>query len=212
MSPVDKTSKQILQRAYDLKSKQDTHELYRDWASTYDKTMVDGLTYSAPQNIADLLKENVLDKTSLIADIGCGTGLTGQAAFDLGYKNLIGLDFCDEMLEQAAKRNIYQSLLNADLTQTLDIETGRYDIAISSGIFTYGHLDASCLDEIFRIIKSKGLFICVVRLQVWEPLGFAEKFATMERNDMIKTLASNEFGNYQTSQHADGRYLVIEKQ
>ncbi len=211
MSSKDKSSKEILQRAYDLKSKQDTRELYRDWASTYEQTMVDGLTYSSPQNIADLLQAHVLDKQALIADIGCGTGLTGQAAFDRGYTNLVGLDFSDEMLEQARKRNIYQSLLNADLTETLDIETGQYEIAISSGIFTYGHLDASCLDEIFRIIKKDGLFICVVRLQVWEPLGFADKFANMEHSGLIQILESKEFGNYQTSQSADGRYLVIKK-
>ncbi len=211
MSPLNKTSKEILQRAYDLKSQQDTRDLYRDWASTYEQTMVDGLTYSAPSNIAKLLSEYASNKKQLIADIGCGTGLTGQAAFDLGYSNLVGLDFSDEMLAQARKRKIYQSLLNADLTGTLDIETGLYDIAISSGVFTYGHLDATCLDEIFRIIKPDGLFICVVRLQVWEPLGFADKFSALEAQGLIECLSTKEFGNYETSQNADGRYLVIKK-
>ncbi len=211
MPPVDETSKEILQRAYDLKNKEETRQLYKDWATTYDDTMVGGLHYSAPRGVVDMLAQQLADKSAQIADIGCGTGLTGKAAAEQGFDNLVGLDFSDEMLAQAAKLDIYNQLLNADLTGELAIETGRFDAAISSGLFTYGHLDASCLDEIFRIIRTGGLFACVVRLQIWQELGFAERFDQLENQGIISRIAEKEAGNYETSETADGRYLVFRK-
>lgn len=211
MSDKSKTSKALLQRAYDLKSEQDTRDLYRDWATTYDQTMVDELTYSSPSTVAALLAEQVKDKSGLVADFGCGTGLTGQAAFDLGFTQLVGLDFSDEMLVVAKKRGIYTELRNVDLTTKLDIETGCYDAAISSGIFTYGHLNADCLSEIFRTIKVGGVFVCVVRLQVWNELGFAEEFARMVGNGEIERLEARKDCGYQSSKEPDGWFLAYRK-
>jgi len=210
-SDKNQISKELLQRAYDLKGPEDTRQLYHDWAATYNDTMVTGLTYSAPTSVANMLEAHCDDKSALIADIGCGTGLTGKAAFDLGYQRLVGLDFCDEMLAQAGQLGIYQQLINADLTKTLDIETGCFDAAISSGIFTYGHLNADCLAEIFRIIRPGGLFVCVVRLQVWQELGFAETFARMQADKLITLVAEKMAGNYETSTQPDGHYLVFRK-
>ncbi len=45
---VDDKSARLLERAYALSSDTDTHELYRDWAETYDKTMLEGLGYLSP--------------------------------------------------------------------------------------------------------------------------------------------------------------------
>ena len=202
-------SAQLLQRAYDLKSSEETQELYRDWASTYDETMVDGLTYNAPDKVAALLADHVADKEILVADIGCGTGLTGQGVADRGFKTIDGLDFSKEMLAVSAKRGIYRKLINVDLTKKIDIASDTYGAAVSSGIFTYGHLDATCLDEIIRIIKPGGLFACVVRTQVWQPLGFAERFAELEQAGSLLRLQETLDTNYENSEQVDGRYLLF---
>ena len=211
MSRNDKN--ELLQRAYDLSGPEEAQALYRDWATTYDETMVGELSYIAHKQIARMLAEHLSgkEKTGYIADIGCGTGLTGQAAFDFGLTNLAGLDFSDEMLAVAAKRNIYKDLINVDLRDTLDIQSGTFDHAVSSGIFTHGHLDAGCLAEIFRIIKPGGLFACVVRKQVWEEMGFASTFADMESSGKIERVKEVMAGNYETSTEANGFYLVFRK-
>ncbi len=203
--------KEMLQRAYNVKTDRDTKELYRDWAETYDRTMVDGLTYNSPKKIADLLAAHKLDADSRIADIGCGTGLTAASLASFGYSNIDGLDYSDEMLAVAGKRGIYKNLINADLRKKLDIAEGTYDAALSSGMFTHGHLDATCLDEIFRIIKPGGLFACVVRIQVWETMGFEEKFAGLEKAGTISRLDDEFDTNYDKSSKKDGRYLVFQR-
>lgn len=212
MAPHKNTSdKELLHRAYNVKTDKDTRELYRDWAATYDSTMVDGLSYHAPQKIADMLTAHRLNIEARVADIGCGTGLTGASLATYGFSHIDGLDYSDEMLEVAAKRDIYRRLLNVDLRATLDIKTGTYDAAISSGMFTHGHLDATCLDEIFRIIKPGGRFACVVRIQVWDNMGFNEKFSRLEREGKIKRLDDEFDTNYENADQKEGRYLVFRK-
>ena len=43
----------------------------------------------------------ISDKDKIIADIGCGTGLSGEAFISEGFYNIDGTDFSNEMLEIA---------------------------------------------------------------------------------------------------------------
>ena len=52
MTGTDKESAQLLERAYALKNDDDAKLLYRDWANTYDQTMMDGLKYLTPSKTA----------------------------------------------------------------------------------------------------------------------------------------------------------------
>ena len=99
----------------------------------------------------------------------------------------------------------------ADLTKPTDIPTAEYDAAICAGLFTYGHLDAECLDEIFRTIKSGGFFAGAIRQQIWEEMGFHEKFTAWEKDQRIKTLSSESMDNYENANKNDGLYIVVQK-
>ena len=211
MTKTAASDAELLKRAYSVKTREEMKQLYHDWAHSYDHTMVDGLTYNAPVKTADALARHLDDRKALVADIGCGTGLTGAGLAAHGFSRLHGLDFCDEMLAEARARGIYEKLINVDLTTPLDIETASYDAAISSGLFTHGHLDAACLDEILRIIRPGGLFSCVVRVQVWEPNGFADKFASLEADGAIEMIERRLDTNYEKSTEPDGWYLVMRR-
>jgi SAM-dependent methyltransferase len=96
-----------------------------------------------------------------VVDIGCGTGLGGQAL--LGHRPLIidGIDLSPEMLRQAAAkqydgRPVYRQLLEADLTQRVPVADGTYAAAMSVGTFTHGHVGPEALGEVIRIIRSGG--------------------------------------------------------
>ena len=53
---LESTPKQLLARAYALRGNDpdETLKLYADWSETYDQTMLDGLGYRSPQQIAKL--------------------------------------------------------------------------------------------------------------------------------------------------------------
>ena len=80
-----------LNKVYDV-STSDSRELYASWATTYDQEVIEN-GYATPDRVAKALKEYVSDKSTLILDYGCGTGLSGLALQSVGFKNLMGWMF-----------------------------------------------------------------------------------------------------------------------
>jgi len=47
---------------------------------------------------------------ALVLDMGCGTGLVGQALVNNKFEKITGVDCSEGMLEEAEKKDIYTSL------------------------------------------------------------------------------------------------------
>ena len=54
---VDPKSAELLRRAYALDDTGDGPQLYREWADTYDTTMLGGLGYVSPRLVVGLAAE-----------------------------------------------------------------------------------------------------------------------------------------------------------
>ena len=74
-----------------------------------------------------------------LLDAGCGTGLSGPYLRALGYDAIEGLDFSEEMLAIARRRNAYSELKQAVLGETLPWPDGHFAAFLSTGVFTEGH-------------------------------------------------------------------------
>src|SRR5262249_13814498 len=112
-----------------------------------------------------------------ILDLGCGTGLSGQAFADLAAGGrLDGIDLAPRMLESARSKDIYDDLLEGDFETVLAQSGPSYDLMIAVDSFNY-HGD---LYPVFR-----GAF---GRL---EPRGFLLFTAeSMEEKDWEQTSAN----------------------
>lgn len=204
-------AKKLLNRAHALENEQQTKELYRDWAATYEETMIDGLGYLSPTKGAQLFGEFVSDHTSKILDVGVGTGLVGQSLAKAGFSDIDGIDYSSEMLREAKKKNCYKELFKADLNRELPFDSETYHGILCIGTFTHGHVKANCLDELFRLLKPGGKFVAVIRKDYWRQAGFAEKIAQFEETGIARTLASREDSNYVESTEAESWFMVWEK-
>lgn len=165
--------------AYKIGGEADMVEFYRKWAEDYDHQMLDVLGYESPTKIATQLVEYLGDSDSSVLDIGCGTGLTSVYLAERGYRNLDGIDLSPDMVRVAGQRGIYRELIVGDINQSLERDDASYDAAISSGTFTHGHVGPDPLDEIFRILKPGGYLACTVHQDLWEPMGFKDKFGAL---------------------------------
>ena len=114
----------LLERAYALDGDAASRALYRDWAETYDDTMLQGLGYRSPAVVARMLGEHLADRQALVLDIGCGTGLAGHKLGELGFVAIDGLDLSPEMMQVAARRNVYRNFITADLNRPLPMRDG----------------------------------------------------------------------------------------
>ncbi len=201
---------ELLARAYALETPGDSLALYRDWADTYDHHMEQGLQYRSPAAIAEIFAEYVADPAAAILDVGCGTGLTGLAATSQGFTTLDGIDISPDMLAEAGKKQVYRTLIQADLTGSLDIADGTYDAAISSGTFTHAHVGAGAFDEIFRILKPGAIFACTINADVWEENGFGPKIRTLTQGGVMHVREIRP-GAYFKGDPEVGRFILFQK-
>ena len=201
----------LLERAYAIDSDASSRALYRDWAETYDATMLDGLGYLSPATVARLLDAHLSNRAAAVLDVGCGTGLAGQSLFERGFGCIDGLDLSPEMMRVAERRGIYRAFIAADLHQTLPMPDACYGGAMASGIFTHGHVDARCLDELFRVLRPGAPFAFTVKLEVWESLGFRDKLAGLKGRGAITELAFTHDRHYENSAQPDGVFCVYQR-
>ena len=216
MSNISTTSQELLARAYALASDKETKELYHDWASTYDETMINALDYLTPIKTANLLASALgKNKSALILDVGSGTGLAGQNLAELNYISLDAIDYSSAMLDVARAREndgkkVYKNCIKADLNKTLKIKTHAYEAIICTGLFTHAHVGAGCLPELFRILKPHGYFATTVHKDIWYSEGFDEQVKNLERAGKIKTVAKVLDIFFETDKDPQGYYILWE--
>lgn len=186
--PEDPTSRAFLEQAYNLKTLEDAMSFYDQWADDYDEQMETGLGYVAPKRLAGKLAGHLDDRTAYLLDVGCGTGLTSRHLTELGFSRIDGIDINASMLDVARQRRIFADLFEADITQDLEIGSGRYGAIISTGTFTLGHVGADALDELIRVLKPGGLLACTIHKEVFDPLGFREAFERFENHGTLQQI------------------------
>ncbi len=208
--PQNPTSRAFLEQAYNLKTLEDAMSFYDQWADDYDEQMETGLGYVAPKRLAEKLAGHIEDKTAYVLDVGCGTGLTSRYLSEFGFKRIDGIDINAAMLDVARQRRIYSDLLEADITQDLEIGSGRYGAIISTGTFTLGHVGADALDELIRVLKPGGLLACTIHKDVFGPLGFREAFERFESHGTLQQIERSAEPYFRDGA-PDGLYCLYSK-
>lgn len=103
-------------------------KIYKDFAWSYDRRMRDDLEYKGPERLFEAIKSVAGEPKGLdVLDIGCGSGFTGVVLKPLAA-HIIGVDISPEMIELARKREIYDSLDVAEITEWLEKSNERFDL------------------------------------------------------------------------------------
>ncbi|MEJ2177629.1 MAG: methyltransferase domain-containing protein [Gammaproteobacteria bacterium] len=83
--------------------------VYDQWARDYDQDLwASGNPYIAL--MAGMVGRHVPDKDSRILDAGCGTGNMAQLLAAIGYKNIVGIDASQGMLDVAKTKGCYREV------------------------------------------------------------------------------------------------------
>jgi predicted TPR repeat methyltransferase len=88
-----------------------------------------------------------------VLDLGCGTGLVGVALSGLTLQCLVGVDLSTAMLAEAARRDLYQDLHQADLESFLTTETRQFSLVLAADVLPY----LGNLSEVFRLVGQRLL-------------------------------------------------------
>jgi predicted TPR repeat methyltransferase len=139
--------------------------LFDDFASHYDETMLEKLHYRAHLHLRELA-ERVLSRLTppwRILDLGCGTGLVGEAFKDLAAGGrLAGIDIAPRMIEAARARGIYDELLLGDLETVLHMPGTRYDLILAADTMIYIGDLAPTFSGVAKRLEPEGFYIFAV--------------------------------------------------
>ncbi len=164
--------------------------LFDAYAPDFDAALVERLHYTAPTTLARLVSglapEAAPHRFARALDLGCGTGLAGEALRrDIGF--LEGVDLAAGMIEIAQAKGVYDSLAQADVLSHLLQREDRFNLIFAADVFTY----IGALERIFaalaRRVAPDGLIAFTVEKggpEDWtirESLRFAHSEAYLRR-------------------------------
>ena len=210
---ANNTPEQMLSRAYALRGNDpdETLKLYADWAETYDQTMLDGLAYLSPQQIATLAAMTEPRRDARVLDVGCGTGLLANAMRARGFNQIDGLDCSAPMLAVAQREGRINEAYLRDLNEKLEMSTECYDLLVSTGTFTHGHVGAGCLPELLTLLVPRGRLICTVHRDVWEQGGFGTVMQKLCEAGVAAVRSREADRLFAADDKPSGWYVVVEK-
>ena len=131
--------------------------LYDNYAASYDRKLVNSLRYQCPQLIRAALERHCQGKVAIL-DLGCGTGLCGQAVRAMAT-HLDGVDLSPQMIAKARQRDIYNELTVGDLYPFLEKKANRYDVIVAAGVFEHIGDPRHVFQATFGALRDSGLFI-----------------------------------------------------
>ncbi|MGD9701669.1 MAG: class I SAM-dependent methyltransferase [Acidimicrobiia bacterium] len=206
-----------LDEAYAVVTPEDSRRLYARWAETYDTGFVEANEYRYPERVAAIFVEVAGELDGPILDVGCGTGLVGMALADTGHgdAHIDGIDISAQMIDRAARRQradgspVYHRLIEADLTQPVELPDGSYAGVVSAGTFTHGHLGPDDLHRLLRLGRPGAIFVVGINSQHYEARGFAARLDSDVRSGAIEDLVLREIPIYAAdSPRADDLAMV----
>lgn len=124
--------------ASDIAPRSYVENLFDDYAANFDEHLVANLGYQGPETLRQLVTTfgNINDKVKSAIDLGCGTGLSGEAFRDTCI-SLEGIDLSSKMLERAAQKSVYDRLHCGDVTTVLEQLDKDYELFICADLLVY---------------------------------------------------------------------------
>lgn len=188
----------------------DSRDVYEDWAPTYERNLQQDYGYIAPQIAADALAAQCPDRDTWILDLGCGTGLVGQALAARGFGQIDGLDISPKMLAEACAKGIYGDLTIGDMTQPIELDGRVYGAAVGVGCFGGGHLGPEHLRGMIDCVRPGGLLVFYINGIPYEEDDYPAELEALAAAGLWRIVLTEE-SNYMQALERPGWTVIAER-
>ena len=203
--------KDWLKTVYSETSSSKLNKHYKNWANLYDTDM-SSWGYAYPLQLNKILTNKLkLKKTIKILDAGCGTGYVAEVLNKLNYKNITGIDFSEEMLAIARSKKIYKKLICQSLNEKIELRSKQFELIICTGVLTSGHVGPSAINELVRLLKPQGFFVCSIAESVYKKNGFEKAIKNLKDLVSIKSISKAFVALPNNKNSAKSRMYILEK-
>jgi predicted TPR repeat methyltransferase len=121
------------------------------------------LSYRAPALVAAMLEDTGLERLHRldVLDAGCGTGLCGALVAPFA-RRLVGVDLSERMLAHAKDKDVYTTLMKAELTEYLRDNSESFDLIVSADTLVYFGDLKGVIVAFARALRPNGLLIFTI--------------------------------------------------
>jgi predicted TPR repeat methyltransferase len=160
-------------------------EVFNGFAGSFDEVL-DQLGYRAPGLIGEWLQRVVpqTDASLTIGDAGCGTGLCAHFLRPRAQR-LVGVDLSAGMLAQARARNLYDELVEAELSAWLASQPEAFDLIVCADTLCYFGALEDALSGAHGALRQAGLLV----------------FTVEKAGDDVDTYTLHPSGRYSHAEH-----------
>ncbi len=159
---------------------------YTEWATDYDEHALIRGTRN-PGLVSGFAARYVAPDDTIL-DAGVGTGLVGEFLHLLGYRNTVGIDMTQAMLDIAESKGIYSELYQMILGESLNFADNAFGAVVSAGVFVHNHAPAHAFDELIRVTRPDGYITFSINYQAYLHGGFEDKFKALENENMWRPI------------------------
>ncbi|NTF07621.1 class I SAM-dependent methyltransferase [Agrobacterium rubi] len=133
--------------------------LFDQQAEAFEDILVEQLGYAVPMVVRQRLQTLQLGPFKRVLDLGCGTGLTGEALRDMA-DDITGIDLSENMVEIAHEKDLYETLYVAEVEDFLeDNDDEPFDLITATDVLPYlGALEPIFFGASENMVEG-GLFI-----------------------------------------------------
>lgn len=134
--------------------------LFDQYADSFEEKLLTKLDYTAPAHLRRALDRVwAAGMTAARAlDIGCGTGLAGEAFRDRCVW-LGGVDLSPQMIAKAARKRLYDDLADGEAITALGSQKQTLDLIIAADVLVYIGDLTSLFEAASRALSPGGLFV-----------------------------------------------------
>jgi SAM-dependent methyltransferase len=145
-------------RAFDTRGYRtvDVRSGYGEWVSTYEQTVEDAMDIHLLEALSAVPWATIANA----ADLGCGTGRTGAWLRERGIGSVDGVDLTPEMLDRARARQVYERLIEADVSST-GLESAAYDLVTTCLVDEHLADVRPLYAEARRLARPDGTYVLV---------------------------------------------------
>ena len=146
-------------------------ELFDQYAERFEGALLGQLEYRAPQQLREAveLARPFTTMGEKILDLGCGTGLGGEA-FLSRAASLYGVDLSGGMIAEARRKGIYAELREGEIVGAVQEHKNAFDLVIAADVLVYLGDLKPLFTNVCKALSPDGLFAFTV--QKGESEGF----------------------------------------
>lgn len=183
-------------------------EEYEAGAARYEQ-WITRAEYRAPLDGSRLLRRYCGNLDDPILDAGCGSGLSGDALAQQGFRRLVGIDASPAMVQIAQENEVYETLLAGNLLERLPFDSAQFGAAICVAVL--GHIQSveQLAIELCRVVKPGGYIVFTQRDDLFEEWKYDVQLRKLDEASIWSLIHKSESHPYLPGRAEYGTAITV---